>query len=185
MKRKLAAIAWPVLLLAFFLNPGFACGPAEPEFQYGVEEMRAAVEGTWSVSFVPAGEREERQVTVKVTQGSQAVAAVTPARARRLIRPAHACGSRTLVKSASACLDSTYMPLEVTFVAGDAAFATAAMSGSLTVLGTTFTEAAAALIVIRLGGYTLSGQITPHGMVLHPLLTTPGPTGTVTSAMRL
>jgi hypothetical protein len=102
-----------------------------------------------------------------------------------LIRSAHACGGRTLLKSASACIDSTHMPLDVAFVGGDASFATAAMSGSFTVLSTTFTDAAVTSISFQLGGYTVAGQITPAGMIVHPMLAIPGPTGTVVAAMRV
>ena len=41
----------------------------------------------------------------------------------RLVRAAHACGTRTLVKGAGACTDESEMPLAVTYVAGDATFA--------------------------------------------------------------
>lgn len=186
MKRKCPAVIWPALLLAFFLNPAFACGPADPEFQYGAAEMRAAAEGTWSFSFLPTGETEARQVTVKVTQGSQQGAASLRSPAGpRLIRAAHACGTRTLLKSASACIDSTLMPLDVTFVGGDAAFEKAEMSARLVVNGLTFTTTAKGRISFKLGLYTVDGQITPDGTVVAPLLSTPGATGTVTAAMRL
>jgi len=184
-KRTTPAVVWPALVLAFFLNPGFACGPADPEFQYGADEMRAAAEGTWFLSFLPAGETEARQVTVKVTQSSKRVASLTSPGRSRLIRPAHACGSRTLLKSASACGDSTLMPLDVTFVDGDASLEKAEMSGLFVVDGLTFTNTASGEISFKLGGYTVGGRITPDGTVLAPHLSTAGSTGTVTAAMRL
>jgi len=43
--RDMPKLMWIVPLAFFFLNPAVACGPAEPQFQYGASEMRAAVEG--------------------------------------------------------------------------------------------------------------------------------------------
>ena len=48
-------LIWIVPLAFFFLNPAIACGPAEPQFQYGAVEMRAAVEGDWSFTITPDG----------------------------------------------------------------------------------------------------------------------------------
>jgi hypothetical protein len=112
-------LMWLVPIAAFFLNPNLACSD-EPQFQYGATEMRAAVEGDWSLTITPAG-GTAMPVTVHV---EQAATAPGPTAARRplrgLVRAADACGTRTLVKGAGACTDATQMPLAVTYASGDA-----------------------------------------------------------------
>ena len=62
-------LIWIVPLAFFFLNPAVASGPAEPEFQYGAAEMRAAVEGDWSFTITPfAG--PATQVTLHIEQAA-------------------------------------------------------------------------------------------------------------------
>ena len=100
-------LIWIVPLAFFFLNPAVACGPAEPEFQYGAAEMRAAVEGDWSFTITPDG-GTATQVTLHVDQAATAAdAGVARAPGRSLLRAAYACGTRTLVKSAGACIDAS------------------------------------------------------------------------------
>src|SRR4051795_12742072 len=86
----------------FFLTPTLACSD-EPQFQYGAAEMRAAVEGDWSLTITPDG-GTAMQVTVHVEEAPTALGP-TAARwpSRGFVRAAHACGTRTLVKSAGAC----------------------------------------------------------------------------------
>ena len=57
-------LLWLVPVAAFFLNPSLACSD-EPAFQYGAAEMRAAVEGDWSLTITPDG-GTAMQVTVHV-----------------------------------------------------------------------------------------------------------------------
>ena len=63
-------LIWLIPLAAFFLNPSFACTD-EPQFQYGAEEMRAAVAGDWSVTITPDG-GTATQVTVHIDQSATA-----------------------------------------------------------------------------------------------------------------
>ncbi|HEX4403687.1 MAG TPA: hypothetical protein VH560_02595, partial [Polyangia bacterium] len=79
-------------------------------------------------------------MTLRLAQAASAPAQEARARGRALVRAAYACGNRTLVASASACIDSSSMPLAVTFVSGDASFATGPFSGTFIVESTTFTE---------------------------------------------
>jgi hypothetical protein len=155
-------ILWAVPVAFFFLNPGFACSPAEPQFQYGATEMRAAVEANWSLAIAPQDGGPLQHIIVHVAQAPDAAAVDGQARARglSLLRPAYACGSRTLVKSAGACLDVTTMPLILTVVSGDPSFPSGKLSGSFTVDGLSFDFG---LLELDVGPYQILGQIYPDG----------------------
>jgi hypothetical protein len=181
-------ILWTIPLAFFFLNPSFACGPADdaPQFHYGAVEMRAAVEGVWSFAIMPEGAAGPIKVMVKVQQAASAPGAEAHASAtgRSLIRPAHACGSRTLVRSAGACVDISTMPLTVTFVDGDASFASAPMSGAFEVMGTEF-DAPSTELQLMIGGYDIEAQLGPDGVPVDPHVGPNGSSrGTLTIATR-
>jgi hypothetical protein len=113
---------------ALVLNPFYACGGG-PNFRYGALEMRKAIEGTWQITAPASASGPARQLTVSLRQGSKA----RQARAERsLIAPAAACGTRSLVRDASACTDDSVMPLEVRW--GDPG-ATSGDTGELSVHG--------------------------------------------------
>jgi hypothetical protein len=162
-------LLWLVPLAAFFLNPNLACSD-EPQFQYGAPEMRAAVEGDWSLTITPAG-GTAMQVTVHIQQSATALTA-TAARppGHRLVREAQACGTRTLVKSAGACIDSTEMPLAVTYASGDSTFQSAQMSGQFLVNGLVF---AMGDLYLTIGAYQLLVQVNADGTIGHAGFSTP------------
>ncbi len=164
---------WLVPVAVFFLNPSFACSD-EPQFQYGAAEMLAAVAGDWSLTITPEG-GTAMQVTVHV---DQAAAPTTAARSagRALVRGAYACGGRTLVKSAGACPDWSQMPLVVTYVSGDTAFATDAMSGSFLVPGLLFTGGD---LTLTIGPYQILTSVGADGSPADPYLWPSGTPGTV------
>jgi hypothetical protein len=152
-------LALSLAALAFFLNPGFACtGQDEPEFNYGEAEMKAAVEGTWVVTV------GADQITVQVAEGHEAqpnqIQAARPG--GHFIRSAHACGNRTFVASANACIDSTSMPLDVTFLSGPDSYRNAVLSGGLTVASTSFSFG---YFGLRLGSLSIEAGILPDGTV--------------------
>ena len=170
-------LLWLVPVAAFFLNPALACSD-EPEFQYGAAEMRAAVEGDWSLTITPDG-ATAMQVTVHVAQAPTAAAATAsrlPARA--LVRAAHACGSRTLIQAASACTDQTEMPLTVSYVGGDATFSTATMSGQFLVRSLTFVTGDLSL---NLGDHHVVVEVNADGSLGAARLSPVG-VGTVTAS---
>ncbi|HVU51488.1 MAG TPA: hypothetical protein VHL80_12420 [Polyangia bacterium] len=176
-------LSWLLPVAFFFLNPGFACGPAEPRYSYDAAEMRAAVEGVWSFTITPQGAANTLQLTVKIEQATAAPGAQARSSGRSLVRAAQACGSRTLVKSAGACLDSSVMPLAVTFVAGDASFSGAALSGTFIVDGVDFGPFNSRL-ALMLGDYSIDAQVAPDGTVLNANVG-PGPKlGTLTVLAR-
>jgi hypothetical protein len=180
--RRLA-LALP--LAVFFLDPSFACGPSSgSEYRFDATEMRSAVEGSWSFSIAPDGGGAPVQVTVKMEQAAGTPTAAAGRRGRGLVRAAQACGTRTLVKSASACTDVTEMPLTVTFVAGDAAFSSAPMSGTFTVYGYEFVTAAQTSLEIVLGPYHVHAQVEPDGTVDNPRIGPEGAAGSLTIVTR-
>jgi hypothetical protein len=164
-------LIWVVPIVMFFLNPNVACVD-EPEFQYGAEEMRAAVEGDWSITLTPDG-GTATQVTVHVEQGTAPATAQGSGRA--LVRTAHACGTRTLVKGAGACSDISEMPLAVTYVSGDAAFSSATLRGNFSVLSLTFVVGE---LYLTLGSYQIHARVNEDGTVASAEFYTP-PGGTV------
>jgi hypothetical protein len=152
------SLFWAVPIAVFFLNPTFACGPAEPQYQYGAAEMRAAVEGNWSFTITPQG-GPAAQVTVHLSQSATVPAATSGRLKRMYVRSAYACGSRTLVKSAGACIDESIMPLDVTYVSGDASLGTI-LSGTFMVPGTTFDYGSLTLTV---GPYHVNSDVNSDG----------------------
>lgn len=142
-------------LAVLVLNPVFGvfAGPS-----FGAEELRAAVEGTWRLT-VQAEDGTARAVTFRLAQGSEVEGGHASAHA--LVRPAAACGRRTLVKSAGACLDETRMPLEVTRIA-DGGERRQADAGEVTVIGTRFDRAE---LRVRVAEIQVSASVTPAGEV--------------------
>jgi hypothetical protein len=151
MRRRL----WVLALPTFFLNPFFACDSSEPDFQYGATELRAAVEGTWSVTLTPV-QGAPLQGTLQLDQAAKPSAA-SLRRREGAIRSAHACETRTLFKTAEACDDGTTMPLKVSFVSGDTALNGGTLSGEFSVPGTIFEFGN---LFLQIGSYRLSAKIT-------------------------
>jgi hypothetical protein len=170
--RKLSLLA---LVGFFFLNPGLACGPAEPEYQYGAAEMRAAVEGDWVVTITPeSGAPVEYGVNLKQSNGVNPAAARPVSRA--LVRQAHACGARTLVASANACEDYSEMPLTVT-LAPNSPPTSGSLIANYRVWSLVFTTGD---LDLALGAYHVSAQIKADGTVTSASLSPPGPSGAAT-----
>jgi hypothetical protein len=154
-------LAWLLPLAFFFLNPAFACGPSdEPEYHFGAPAMTFAVEGNWTFTITPEGGAAPQTVTVRVEQASSADGGATTAAAprRSLIRAAHACGGRTLVKSAAACIDFTTMPLAVSVVSGDPYFSRTTPTGTFLVYGYEFSQGT---LFLTVGAYNLEIEVFP------------------------
>lgn len=149
-------------LAAFLLNPAFACGSGEPDYQYGAAELRAAVEGDWTLSATPDS-GAPLQLTLRLEQRVETARSLAPvAPSRSLLRSAHACGTRTLLASAHACSDSTEMPLTVSFVAGDSSFEAATLTGSFRVDSLVFETGT---LELGLGELRLTAQVDSDGIV--------------------
>ncbi len=145
----------PLLLVlaagALVLDPASAC-IGSPSYTFGEHELRAAVEGTWQLTITsPKGSAET--YTLAITESDKPQHA-----ARAWIKSAAACGSRSFVRNASACMDTTRMPLDVRIVAGPATDG----SGELMVVGTKFEGAE---LRLGLGSRSINASITPKGVV--------------------
>lgn len=168
-------LAWLLPIVFFFINPGFGCGTDEPQWQYGAAEMQAAIAGSWTFTITPAG-GTSTEVTVQIDEADTAPGATAQAPRRSLIRAAHACGSRTLVKSAGACTEMTSMPLAITFVSGDPSLMSAQLSGVFMVTGTIFQ---AGTLELTIGPYSITAIVGTDGTVTNPLVSGQGASGTV------
>jgi hypothetical protein len=154
-RRILIGVCTVVGLAVLVLSPMVDLIP-RPNF--GADELRAAVEGTWQLT-VRGEDGTARTVTFRLVQGSEVEGGHASAHA--LIRPAAACGRRTLVRSAGACKDTTRMPLEVTRIA-DGGERREAEAGELMVFGTRFDHA---LLSVRVAELQVSASVTPAGEV--------------------
>jgi hypothetical protein len=145
-----------VAAAAFLFNPTACSTDPAANYRYGAAEMRAAVEGNWLVTTV--GTDAAASFTVHLEQ------AAGPVTARRLafIRPAMACGSRTLIKGAAACVDVSQMPLTGKVIDGDQALRAMKVDGQLVVAGLTFSQGD---LTLRIGGRSFIGQLSKDGVV--------------------
>lgn len=167
--RRLALLP---ALVAFILNPSACSQASDPEFQYGAEELRAAVEGTWDLTLTAdSGATAALALTFK--QGAAAGHARNDQfRGPVLLREAHACGTRTLIKSAAACVDATDMPLDVAFESGDTALdgatlwdearGASSLAGNFRVYSLIFTQGE---LDLTLGDVRVTAQLRDDGTV--------------------
>jgi hypothetical protein len=167
-------LLWAFPIALFFLDPSFAC-TSEEEWQFCSAAMRGAVEGEWTFNITPAGGTPV-QAHVRIAQATQGKATTARARPIALVRPAYACGSRTLLASASACVDVTEMPLDVSFIDGDATLSGGPLSGTFKVYGLAFTTG---YLELAIGPYHSVVYVTPDGSPFNPQLDPTGPSGTL------
>ena len=98
-------------------------------FQFDDADMRAAVEGNWSLTVTEAdGKTKVWKIAVKQRSGESSQRGD-----RGWIKSASACGNRSFVRNASACIDVSSMPLDIAILdqPGRA-------TGTLEVTGTSF-----------------------------------------------
>jgi hypothetical protein len=157
-------LLWLLPVAFFFLDPGLACGPPPaPAYTFGAEEMRAAIEGGWSISLAPDDGSPVQQVTVLLRQATGTSSLATAARGPSLVRAAYACGNRTLLRSAGACLDVTTMPLTVTILAGDPVFSAPQPTGTFRVDGLDFFVGE---LELEVGPYQILMEVASDGSFL-------------------
>ena len=161
--------ALSLALLAFFLNPGFACSPSEPEFTYGEAEMKGAVDGTWLLTL-RATDGTLSEATLQIAESSKPQAMLSPAAPSGsyrtgVIRSAAACGTRTFVKSAGACIDMSEMPLDVVVAGGDPRFQAVSSSGALRITSLIFSQGT---LDLKLGDFSAWFTVAPDGTTSSP-----------------
>lgn len=120
-------------------------------FQFDDADMRRAVEGTWQLTLT--SQDDSRTWRFTIAQRGRAEHA-----SRGLVRSADACGKRSFVRTAGACLEMSRMPLELALVDGPRTD----VRGELTVTGLTF-EAGA--LELQVGDVYVDASIGPDGTV--------------------
>jgi hypothetical protein len=136
-----------IAIVAFLINPLYACYEPERDFEYGELEMRGALEGTWELTL------GEQRMEVKLVQagGSKQHSSTG------FISSAAACSNRSFVRSAAACIDTSEMPIEA-LVGG-----VVAGTGHFRILGTRFERGE---ISLEIAGRSVHAVISPAGAVL-------------------
>jgi hypothetical protein len=129
-----------------------------PHYEFEATEVRAAVEGTWTLTTT-APDGAPQTWTFKLAQSGELQQ--RDASSRSLVRSAAACGKRSLVKPAGACVDATHMPLDVTLLTGSGTPRVA--GGEFTVFGTQFKVGYLDLSVREI---KVSARVTPLGDVV-------------------
>jgi len=138
---------------ALVLNPWFGITSG---YDYGAAEMRAAIEGTWRLTLTPR-DGPRREIMFRIAQGAEPT---QPHASTNAVRSAAACGTRSLVRNAEACLDISRMPLEITVLDGETPVRDA--NGSFEVEGTTFNGGR---LRVYIADVLVTGGITPSGEV--------------------
>lgn len=141
-------------LAALILNPAFGCGDAS--FSYGVAELKAALSGTWEATF-PGTPATKLTFRLEQDTGTE-----PQSRAPSLIDEAAACSNRTLVASASACIDMTTMPLKVIALDGSTPSLSRRFAGRFSVYSSDFHQGELAL---DLAGTSVTAQVKPDGSI--------------------
>jgi hypothetical protein len=155
-QRMLRGLVVVVVGVAVFLVTPYFVYDRLLTFQFGEAEMRAAVEGTWIVELMPKA-RPARSITLTIEQSG---ASAHSSRERRWVRAASACGHRSFIRNAEACLDSSDMELKLIAVGGDAS---SKLSGKLSVSGTRFDRGR---LELQIDDSHVSATISSTGEVL-------------------
>lgn len=173
--RRLVRFA--VVGAAVVVNPlfGIASGPS-----FGAAEMRTAIEGTWQVT-VAGADGAEQVMRFTLAQGTEPGARTQERHASRAwVRAAEACGTRSLVRPAGACMDVTRMPLAVTRI--EEAGMEQEAPGELVVEGTRFETGA---LEATVGGLRLAATVAPGGEIRSAASTGPDGKATPTKLVRV
>lgn len=128
---------------AFVLNPAFVGGCSRaPKFEFGEQDLVRLLATVNGRTFTFTSGAVDYELTFTLQQQEGVDLERTTLRAPSVMRDARACGQRTFLRSAHACLDETIMPLqaEVTLRARGAAGAKTIWdgrrtSGQLVVIG--------------------------------------------------
>jgi hypothetical protein len=149
MRRCIGTVVGLFLIAAVLLiDPAFLW---RAKYNFDEADMRAAVEGTWRVKV------RDDTITLGITQGG----AADRYSSRGWIPTAAACGQRTLIRSASACVDETRMPLHVTVLASKTGQWHTAR-GELSITSMSFTRAG---LELEVAGMHVEAEITRDGAV--------------------
>ncbi|HEU4408260.1 MAG TPA: hypothetical protein VFS43_23560 [Polyangiaceae bacterium] len=158
-RRRSPALGAVAFYVAWAVNPALFGGcRAFSGFGFGEAEMvqlLGAANQAGPYRFTSAsGQAFEVSLALRQVQGDDKLSAA-PGAAPSLVSPAHACGDRTFLRSASACESTTYLPVEgdVTVRAlanGALVVDHAPVAGKLSVLGTHLTNGS---LELQAGGH--------------------------------
>jgi hypothetical protein len=112
-------ITLAVFSLAFTINPGYFMGCTSEladDFDFGETEIEELLDETnrqepWA--FAAGGARYQLALRLQQQIGEDIVSSAVPAQNPLFASPARACGQRTFLQSAAACIPSTHVPLMV------------------------------------------------------------------------
>lgn len=154
-RMTIKSLAGAVFLFALVVNPAyFGCGPTESEPNFGEAEMLQSLDaanetGTWD--FEVDGVSYELTLSLMQVVGEDVIAVRHPQ--SMFASTAHACGSRSFLMSASACVTVTTLQVEgeLTLRRVEDGVATelvsnAAVSGDLTAYGETLRDVSMNLV---------------------------------------
>lgn len=105
-----------IFAFAFVVNPAYLVGcnsEAEDEPNFGEAEMVALLDDLNGMTTTAIEDDAEYEVDLALTQ-SEGMDAVSSRAGSLVVRAAHACGSRTFLRSAGACLTETILEVEGT-----------------------------------------------------------------------
>lgn len=99
------------LSVVWILNPVYlgGCGTQSNEFTFGEAEMLELVDSINSQTWTIAHEDGDFELEIAL---SQSMDEIVKSHSLDMLSAAHACGERVFFAEASACLESTILPLE-------------------------------------------------------------------------
>lgn len=140
-----------VLIAIVALNPMFGCD----RFSYNETDMKRVIEGHWKLTL----ENRDLEMTIRESRMAKRHASRDG-----MFNSAGACGSRSFVNTADACIDDTEMAVDV-------AIGTVVNHGTFRVFGTSFERGTLEVEVDRI---YVSAHFDSHGDVLDVLATDHG-----------
>jgi len=149
-----------VLLAILALNPVFGC--LANRFQYTEADMKRVIEGHWKLTV------ETRELDMKIRESGSLKRHASSG----FVNSVSACGTRSFVNTADACVDDSAMDVDVV-IAG------VTNQGTFRVFGTTFERGT---LEVEVGGLWLDAHFDATGHVLDVRATQRGNQVTATLA---
>lgn len=146
-----AFVIGTVLIAILALNPIVGCD----RFSYNETDMKRVIEGHWTLTL----EKRELDMTIRESRTAQRHAS-----RNGMFNTAEACGTRSFVNTADACVDDTEMVVDV-------AIGSAVNHGTFRVFGTSFERGT---LEVEVDKIYVSAHFDARGDVLDVLATDHG-----------
>jgi hypothetical protein len=140
-----------VLIAVVALNPMFGCD----QFTFNETDMKRVIEGHWKLTL----EKRDLDMTIRESRTAKRHASRDG-----IFNSAEACGTRSFVNTADACVDDTEMTVDV-------AIGTAVNHGTFRVFGTSFERGT---LEVEVDQIYVTAHFDSHGDVLDVLATDHG-----------